>query len=75
MNKALQPALKKGHPMLNLPKAKMKDLVMDLIDDYTEQGYVGSVTAYSADTAWEQTMSMIQDTSMLMLSIVPRNNR
>jgi hypothetical protein len=37
-NKVLQFALKTGHPMLNVSKAKLKELSMDLLDVYMSSG-------------------------------------
>ena len=38
LNKVLQLALENGHPMLNVTKAKLKELAMDLLDEYSEHG-------------------------------------
>ena len=37
-NKAIQLALPTGHPMLTVTKAKLKELTLDLLDDYSERG-------------------------------------
>ena len=38
LNKVLQLALENGHPMLNVSKTRLKELTMDLLDEYSEQG-------------------------------------